>query len=44
VLGEALDDLEALPDDAWEKRIAHPVLLHYQEDEAEESATGRRLT
>ncbi len=38
VLGEALDDLEELPDDALEKRIAHPVLLHYH-GKAEESAT-----
>jgi len=38
VLREALDDLEALPDDAWEKSIAEPLLLHFQL-EAAESAT-----
>jgi hypothetical protein len=30
VLREALDDLEALPDDAWEKSIVEPLLLHFQ--------------
>jgi len=39
VLREALDDLEALPGDAWEKSIAEPLLLHFQL-EAAESATN----
>src|SRR5262245_56595848 len=28
--GEALADLAALPDDAWEKSIATPLLVHFR--------------
>src|SRR5438132_18031 len=29
-LGEALADLQALPDDAWEKSVATPLLIHFR--------------
>ena len=43
VLGQALDDLKALPDDAWEKSVAEPLLLHYQVEVAA-SATNEEDT
>jgi len=41
VLAAALADMEALPDDAWEKSVADPLLLHFRLAKRDNSDTTK---